>query len=260
MFAIVGAMAYFSPSSYHSYSFTSGSPGGNTGSPLDGGATCRNCHGGGSAAPRAGAITTNIPAAGYIPGETYDVNVTLAEPGRTKYGFELVSENASQRRGTFAAPNNQTRTLGGVTAPRITHTSAGTSAPGSTKTWNVRWTAPSSGSGAITFYTALNASNNNGNDDAGDNIYVSSLTVQENTGNSIAEFLKQNKAAIYPNPVSANAELLNTPSNETWTIYNLNGSVVAKGTGNRINSENLAQGAYQLVLEQQNQIIRFVKN
>ena len=74
----------------------------------------------------------------------------------------------------------------------ITHTSAGTAQNGSnSRTWNFQWTAPAAGSGTVTFYSAMNATNSS-NSSSGDIIFKSSLAVIENTPLSITSSISGN--------------------------------------------------------------------
>src|SRR5215217_6087010 len=68
-----------------------------TGSPFDvSGQTCSqtSCHTGGST-PLDGIITSNIPVDGYVPGTTYTVTITVSDPEKTRFGFEISPEDAA---------------------------------------------------------------------------------------------------------------------------------------------------------------------
>jgi hypothetical protein len=154
-----------------------GSPGAKTGSPGDGGATCTDCHGG-TAQTVTGWITSNIPVTGYVPGQTYTITATATHTGAALFGFELTAENAANaKKGTFIITNAvETKLINANKA--VTHTTNGTNPTGNGRTWNMNWTAPVAGTGAITFYAAFNAANGNGAS-TGDVIYKSSRTVSE---------------------------------------------------------------------------------
>ncbi|MEZ5148111.1 MAG: choice-of-anchor V domain-containing protein [Bacteroidales bacterium] len=157
--------------------YSTGSPGGKTGSPGDGGHTCTDCHGG-TASPQEGWITSTIPADGYIPGQTYTITATGTHVGVTKFGFEVTSENANaQKVGTLIVTNSNQNQLANNNKS-ITHKSSGTTPSGNSKTWSFDWTAPAEGTGDVTFYGAFNAANGNGNT-SGDVIYKSTLAVTE---------------------------------------------------------------------------------
>ena len=155
--------------------YSSGSPGGKSGSPGDGGATCTQCHGG-TATPQSGWITSTIPVEGYEPGQTYSITATGTHAGVGKFGFELTSEDmAANKVGTLTVTNTvENQLVNGNNS--ITHKSAGTTPNGDTKSWTFDWTAPAAGTGDVTFYSAFNAANGNGNNQ-GDVIYTSTLAV-----------------------------------------------------------------------------------
>lgn len=157
--------------------YSSGSPGGKTGSPGDNGNTCTQCHGG-TASPQEGWITSTIPAEGYVPGETYTVTATGTHDGVVKFGFEVTSEDMSaEKTGTLIVTNATENQLANGNSS-ITHKSTGTTPSGNMKTWSFDWVAPAQGTGDITFYGAFNAANGNGNN-SGDVIYTSTLPVVE---------------------------------------------------------------------------------
>lgn len=160
---------------------TDGAPSGNTGSPDDG-QTCANtgCHTG-TALEREGLITSDVPAAGYLEGETYTISVTVSEPGISKFGFQASpQDDAGNTLGTMTLINTvETKLTGG--GKYITHTEEGTPGSGS-RTWTFNWT-PDGTTGEVTFYTAVNASNG-GDNASGDKIYFSSLKIIEDPSNN----------------------------------------------------------------------------
>lgn len=163
------------------FSYTSGSPGGRTGSPGDGGALCTQCHYG-AAQVQGGLISTNIPASGYQPGQTYTVTVSANMSGISKYGFELTAEGAGgTKKGTFTVTDpSRIKKVNSGTA--VTHKAGGTAASGNTISWSTDWTAPTAGTGQVTFYTAVNATNSNGSS-SGDHIYKDTYAVSEHVVN-----------------------------------------------------------------------------
>lgn len=154
---------------------SNGSPGGYTGSAGDGNQTCTSCHGG-SATNQSGWISSNIPASGYTPGQTYQISLTAVHSGAPRFGFELTSENSNaQKVGTFVITEpSRTRLVNQNRS--VTHTFAGTSASGGTTTWTVNWTAPLTNIGQVRFFAAVNAANGNGGT-SGDVIYRTTLFV-----------------------------------------------------------------------------------
>ena len=159
------------------YSYSSGSPGGKTGSTGDGGTTCTQCHTG-TAITQGGWITSGIPSEGYTAGETYTITVTGTHTGVVKMGFEVTSENSpGTKKGTWIITNAGRTQLVNLNKA-ASHTSAGNTPNGDSNTWDVDWTAPAAGTGAIKFNSAVNAANGNGST-SGDQIYTTLLTVQE---------------------------------------------------------------------------------
>ncbi len=157
---------------------SSGSPGGKTGSPGDGGITCAQCHSGLPVSTVPGWITTNIPPTGYVPGTVYTITATGTHTGVVKFGFEMTAEsNSAIKVGTFAITNPSETKLTNLNKA-VTHTSAGTIPSGNMKTWSANWTAPAAGTGNVSFYGAFNAANGNGST-SGDKIYKTSLSIPE---------------------------------------------------------------------------------
>jgi len=157
------------------FAYSNGSPGGKTGSPGDGGATCTQCHSG-TAQTATNWISTTIPAEGYQPGQTYTITAAGFHMGVVKFGFELTAENASGNKvGTFAVIN-ATETQLTNNNKAVTHKAAGTTPIGNSKIWTMSWTAPTPAVGDVTFYGAFNAANGNGAN-TGDVIYKTSHTV-----------------------------------------------------------------------------------
>lgn len=144
--------------------YPNGAPAAKTGSPGDG-ANCTECHGG-TATTTAGLITTNIPASGYVPGQTYSITANNTLTGSGKYGFEVSPQNAAGTQlGTLAAGSGS-KLVGGT--KYVTHSNANST----THTWTFNWTAPAAGTGDVTFYGAF-ARNKPGP------VTLSTLTVQE---------------------------------------------------------------------------------
>lgn len=124
-------------------------------------------------------ITDNIPATGYVPGQTYSINVIITKTGASLFGFgfEAVSSNNTNA-GTLVVTNAaSTKTLSG-TRVNMTHLSnSGLTA--NTKTFSFNWIAPATPTGNVTFYAAGNAANANGNT-AGDYIYTTNKSFGPN--------------------------------------------------------------------------------
>lgn len=162
------------------YAEEDGAPSGNTGSPGDD-QTCAHvdCHTG-SASEKDGLIATDVPASGYLVGETYLVTVTIEEIGITRFGFQASPQNLDgDKMGKMTLlDTDETKFTGG--GKYITHKEAGTDGTDS-KTWTFNWT-PEDATGDVTFYVAVNASDDE-DDATGDHIYTSSVTIIEDPDN-----------------------------------------------------------------------------
>src|SRR5829696_4706422 len=117
-----------------SHSSASGAVAGRTGSPGDGGLTCAisGCHLPGPApALMAGWITSNIPAGGYTPGNTYTITATATRPGHVRFGFQVSPQNITGTLlGTLIITNSTETQLVGANK-YVTHKLAGTTGAGS---------------------------------------------------------------------------------------------------------------------------------
>ncbi len=115
-----------------------------------------------------------VPAI-YEAGRTYPITVVIAQPGQSRWGFELSARyTESERQAGQLAPADrmtQTKEAGGI--QYIEHTSAGTrmgTIDGPVE-FHFNWTAPDSAGGPVVFNAAGNAAN--GSDTpAGDYIYT----------------------------------------------------------------------------------------
>lgn len=175
--------------------YSSGSPGGRTGSPGDNGNNCTACH---SGTPQNASdwISTDIPGNGYVGGETYMVSATGTHTGVSRFGFELTAEDQNGNKvGTIQVTNSTENQLAN-NGKSITHTSQGITPSGDSKTWDFEWTAPEDVPGDITFYAAFNAANGNGGT-SGDVIYLTSSTYGPDV-TGIADVANANR--FYPNP------------------------------------------------------------
>ncbi len=221
---------------------------GRSGSPGDANLDCGQCHGA-STASSTSMITTDIPASGYVGGSTYNVTVSVAETGASMFGFQITAEHSSNAKaGTFATGGNSE--IYTVTADHaVTHNTSGTFGTDS-KSWTMTWTAPSSGSGDVTFYVAGNGANGTG-DATGDVIYTDSQAAAEDVANGIAinEFANAD-VNIYPNPTSDYFTIKGVDKRATITLFDLKGFEV-KSFANSVNQfdvSDIERGTYLLYI------------
>lgn len=194
------------------YSYSTGSPGGKTGSLGDGGNTCTDCHSG-TSQTKSGWITSNIPPEGFTAGETYLITATGTHSGVVKFGFELTAEDAFGSKVGALSLAEPTRTKFTNANKAVTHTAAGNTPNGSSNTWTLNWTAPDPAPSLIKLNGAFNAANGNGNN-SGDQIYTSltsyNLYIPPNPQISMVE----------PNHEAQGfeGELIITGSETNWTM------------------------------------------
>jgi len=235
--------------------FHSGSPGGKTGSPGDNGVTCTQCHNG-TAESMDGMISTNIPSLGYVVGDTYELTLTAEHESAARYGFELTAEDeAGNKVGQFIiSGDGETQLANSNNA--ITHTSSGITPDGNMKTWMFEWTAPSSDVGLVTFYTAVNAANNNGGT-GGDVIYTSTLSVDESSV-GIAHNIEEAFFTISPNPSQGAIQISHEYQMAQIRIISLDGKISwhthAYLSGQTIDLSQLNNGIYMVQLQNGNNI------
>jgi predicted CxxxxCH...CXXCH cytochrome family protein len=229
------------------------------GSPGELGTCSRStCHGAGSggladnAGP--GSVTwTSVPAMTfnqYAAGQVYHMTVTVAETGKTHFGFELeMLDNSGSTNGHI---NNSLGTLAVTDAAHtriwqafgtgrlsLGHNSTGGIAT-NTCSFIFDWTAPSSGT--VNMYLAGNASNNNGLADAADNVY----TIQQQLNPMITGVAEKEQevftVSAFPVPTR---DILNirckvpVESNLLVGLFNSNGLLIRT-----LDNRNLEAGPY----------------
>jgi len=233
----------------------SGSPGAKTGSPGDG-ANCTQCHGG-TVKSATNWITTTIPDKGFKPDSTYTITLTASVLNIKEFGFELTAEDSKKiKKGTFVLTNTtETSLINNNKA--VTHTTKGTPATNGAKTWQFNWKAPADATGDITFYAAINASDNNGST-SGDAIYLTSFKAVLNTSTDINQPQPNDLIyKIFPNPATGVISV-EVDRNSVYTqIINQNAQVVYESILNSgTNTLNLqpASGIYYIKFKTNNNI------
>ncbi len=181
----------------------SGPSGGRTGSPGDGGATCAlsGCHTGNAVVNTPGIITSNVPISGYIGGTTYTITAACSNGG-SRFGFQISPQSSTGiLRGSLVVTDATQTQI--VSTKYIEHRNAGTSTTTvGSKSWSFNWVAPTSGTGAVTFYGSFNYANND-NSRSGDVIHTSTLVIPENTtGIFDRADNTESHFDMFPNPVA----------------------------------------------------------
>lgn len=168
---------------------TSGAHPGSTGAPGD--LTCAQtgCHATASVTQDSGLVNTLLFTSidtTYTPGNSYTLTLQVSKAAIAKFGFELVAlkDSTNTNIGTLV-PLETTRTqkinhmaAGNDLRYSMTHKTAGTTTatPGAIQ-WKMKWTAPSTNVGTITFWYAANCTNNN-NLNTGDQIFLSHFQIR----------------------------------------------------------------------------------
>jgi hypothetical protein len=136
---------------------------------------------------------TIIAPLGYTPGETYMIEIDLAQEGQLRWGFQMTAIDAElAAAGTFAPTDANTQvqdfSVFGSDRSYIAHTLVGTAAgQPNANSWNVEWTAPSTDVGPVTFYASGNAADNSVTAALSDDyIYTESLTISAAEPGSLA--------------------------------------------------------------------------
>ena len=248
LIAAAGIIAFLTSES----NYSGGSPGAKTGSPGDGESTCIQCHSGSAVTIVENWITTNIPASGYVPGETYTITATGTHNSVGKFGFELTAEdNANAKTGNFIITNTTETKLANSNSS-VTHKQAGTTPSGNSRSWSANWTAPATGNGDVTFYAAFNAANGTGST-SGDVIYKTSHIIIEDIISSVSE-TNNEIIKIYPNPFadhiiinSGDVEIreINILTTQGRLVYHQNDDF---NQNEKLSLKELQPGVYHIVL------------
>lgn len=177
-----------------------------TGAPGDG--TCANigCHTDGTFSPAVSITlmegTENVNQ--YQPGKTYTLKVTNTPGNGTpaRFGFQAVALNsANQQAGDWGDPGVGKHVVTLDSRKYVEH-----SLPAVSGVFEVPWIAPAAGTGAVTFYSASNAVNNN-DSPSGDGMAKNTLAVQESQVSSTSSRVEEYASLqVLPNPVH---EILN---------------------------------------------------
>lgn len=225
---------------------STGSPGGRTGSIGDNGNTCTGCHGG-TATPMIGWITTNVPAEGYTPGQTYQITATGTHVGVVKFGFELTVENDQGDKVGTLQLTDATRTKFTNGNQAVTHTAAGNVPSGNSNSWTMNWVAPSNVDGQVGIYAAFNAANGNGNN-TGDIIYKSSIFISEFTPPAVLVSIVPNQAdqgqSILATITGSNTNFSGTPA--VSMSFSGNGLEIINGTNVVVVSSTVVQANFSI--------------
>lgn len=217
----VAILALFGTGDAHSNS--SSPPAGNSSAPGQSSCGGSSCH---STATNTGGGNVSISLGDglseYMPGQTYDMTVTINDPDAMRYGFEMVAFDLTNSSiGQFGLSGDafvDVRDIGGINYVNHKFVTIG-----NPNTFEFTWTAPAALAGNVSFYVAANAADGSGN--AGDKIYTASLTIEGVMNTGIEEDILA--TTLYPNPaidyVTLKWDNFNRP--ETVQIFDLQGKL-----------------------------------
>ncbi len=212
---------------------------------------CTNCHYGAANSDTKGSINLSVEGnpTQYNPGQTYTINVTMNYTGKNRFGFALNARKQGvlfNTKGSFV-PESGT----GVSFSNyVTHLASSINSS-NTKTWKIKWTAPSTND-TIVFYASGLASNNDGTN-SGDITYTASKSFVSSGKSAIEENeiivspiieVKQ----LFPNPTNGEINInfsIKKAANYTIELLDTKGAVLEILMDNNLN-EGLQQFNYQL--------------
>ncbi len=210
---------------------------GKTGSPGEN--TCTGCHTSFALNSGLGSITIaspNLTNWEYVPGQVYQIDVTVAQAGQPLFGFgfEALRVTTNTNGGTLANLNAaetqlKVANINGTNRTNVVHKkNAGLTT--NSHTFSFKWTAPATNIGDIKFYTAGNASDNQA-DSLNDYIYTTTqLVTPLITGIQSAK--AKEIISVFPNPIQ-NAFTFNLPISAAkceLQIFNIAGSLIFNET------------------------------
>lgn len=231
-----------------------GSPGQRTGSAVDGAKTCATqggCHANASAPIlKQDMITTDIPATGYVPGESYKITLNPTKAGASRWGFEMMVQNSSNEASGAFVSNTDGNIVSGNT-DRITHKFA-SGAGGDSKTWVLDWTAPTTADGDLQIFASVLAANGNGNT-GGDQLIIDTLDISVNATASLSSVVSQ-EIVLYPNPVVSELHIKGFDgSNAVISVFDMMGKeVIAMPFERVVSVRDLPSGNYTLKVASNN--------
>ncbi len=200
---------------------------GYTGSP--GESKCNNCHNTYTLNTGGGSVTLGgISNWQYIPGQTYNMTLTVARAGNSLFGLGLEALTSSNTNaGTLVITNSstqiKTKTINGVSRNNVVHTFNG-GASADLKVFSFNWVAPATNVGPVTMYYNGVAANGNGNEN-NDYVYSGSQVISPVT-TGIETFNTENSFSVSPIPANDFLDVkfsLTKSEKVSITLYDING-------------------------------------
>lgn len=233
------AFIFFGLPKEYGHSYSQQPPVFNAGAPNMSACSANGCHNsndldtpGGSAT-----ITLGESLSGYLPNTTYDITLTIERPGTSRYGFQMVAyDNNGASIGNFMTGGNENIGLNSSNDIQfVQHQSVPNN---NSNVFSFEWTSPDAGAGTVTFYTAANAANGNGNA-MGDFIHRGALEVVELDPNDSAnwvtaiEDVNVSTVQVYPNPVVDQLNIENAEAIQALLLFDVKGNLLESHTDQR---------------------------
>lgn len=205
-----------------------------TGAP--GEVACNNCHNTNALNSGGGSVNIKCPDMVnwvYTAGTVYNIEVVVKKAAVNKFGFGFESLLASGANAGIISTTGSTnaKILSGTVAGN-SRTNAVHKQPANTGAdsvvFNFQWTAPSAGTGPITFYASGNATNAN-NSSSGDFIYNTSRVIGEQlTTDVLFNQIRPGTILVFNNPFNNNIQvkLPELSSAGSLEFYNINGQLL----------------------------------
>jgi hypothetical protein len=209
-------------------------------------ASCIKCHDTYALNSGDGYMTAAGMPTEYVPGQTYPITITVADPGSMDWGYEFViTDEAGSQAGLLVNPdsNSQIRTSNGREFGSHKNGGHFEGVVNGPVSWTVDWVAPAAGTGRVALYTAGAAADDN-DSDSRDYIYIYALASQEiGVGSNDAATLTFQ--ANFPDQNSGNAsnELIRGVDNLETNLWVRNHGTTTETYG-VVTRVKLPNGAY----------------
>lgn len=239
---------------------------------------CTGCHTSFPVNTGGGSITISSPNLTnwqYVPGQVYQIDVTVAKTGVPLFGFgfEALRTSNNTNGGALSITNAvetqiKSAVISGSSRTNVVHKEDG-GLTANSHTFSFNWTAPSTNIGNIRFYTAGNATNNN-NDSLGDYVYKTNQLVTPFVV-GLEEVSSDEAISVFPNPASEEftvsglqfsdgdvAEILSSKG-ELVSSVSMTQSSTPDAAGLKMQTANLSNGIYFLKLSSATGNKQFIK-
>lgn len=216
--------------------------------------------------------SAGVPVTHYVGGHAYTVKISGTNNtgiSLPKFGFQVSAMTGTTatatptNAGTFASTGLPTSVrytpnagagsflLNCVEQSNDITATSGTGGAGTTYVESFGWTAPTSGTGTISIWGALNAVNGNTTNDTGDHWNTAHIMLSEEAPAAVANVVNNIAVNVFPNPCSnaLNVNIDNASGTYELNVFDLSGRAVAHESvsGNTVfNTTSWAAGMYYL--------------